>query len=199
MRSVDMVGRGACALVALCVALLAACAGVPGAGRVSATPTIAPVFATLTALPNLRTPIGGAGSAAPPSVAVFCPSAQALASILGETMNPDFTTGTHGATTTCGYKAPTGDTCEFSVTAWADTQSAKNNYTSLMNDAAQVGGHVQALTGLGDAAFYWVDEDITVLKGSYDFFDKCYFLPPRRQTVDERVDLQIAQLLVGRI
>lgn len=192
------------ALVLLGPLVLVACAGVSGVGQTQTQPTptstVSSVFATLTALPNLRTPPTGpgGGGAAPPSVSAFCPSTDTLAPIVGETLTSDFTTGTHGASTTCGYKGPSGDTCEFTITAWASAQAARSDYTSLMNDATQVGGNVQALSGLGDAAFFWTDEDVTVLKGSYDFFDKCYFLPPR-QTVDEQVDVQIAQMLVGRI
>lgn len=202
MRSLTRARLVVLTLSMLASLALVACAGVSGVGQAptTATSTVSSVFATLTALPNLRTPPTGpgGGGATPPSVSAFCPSTDTLAPIVGETLTSDFTTGTHGASTTCGYKAASGDSCEFTITAWNSPQEARSDYTKLMNDATQAGGNVQTLSGLGDAAFFWTDEDVTVLKGAYDFFDKCYFLPPR-QTVDEQVDVQIAHMLVGRI
>jgi hypothetical protein len=171
--------RGRCVLLlGICTAVLAACSGLPGTIPVSNTPVIRGV---------------------PPSVAAFCPSPEALAPIVGETMIPDDTTFTHGSLTSCGYRGPTGDICGVDITAWADAQSARDDYNSFMNAAVETGGHVQAVTGLGDAAFYFVDESITVLKGPDDFTDKCFFLPPRQQAVDEQVDVQFAQLLLTRL
>jgi hypothetical protein len=193
-----------CALVGVCALFLTACAALPGVGPATGTPTPNLFFATLTANVGAahatQTAIvgGHGGIGAPPSVATFCPSPQTLAPIIGETMSPDVTTGTHGASTTCGYQGSTGDTCEFTITAWADAQTAQNDYNKLMNDAKQVGGQTLPLSGLGDAAFYWVGEDVTILKGSDDFFDKCYFLS-RAPAVDEHVDVQIAQLLLARL
>jgi hypothetical protein len=172
--------RGGCFVLLLGIwsAVLVACAGLPWAGLGS----------------NLSN-----SDPTPPSVAAFCPSPDALAPIVGETMTPDFTTGTHGSLTSCGYRGPTGDICGVDITAWKDAHSARDDYTSLMNAAGQTGGQTEAVSGLGDAAFFWVDESVTVLKGSDDFTDKCYFLPPRKQAVDEQVDVRFAQLLLTRL
>ncbi len=184
MQSFHAPRRGFCVLLGFCAALLTACTSVMDTSQVSNTPTPT-VFVT---------PHSGFG--VPPSVAAFCPSPQTLAPIVGETMSPDPTTGTHGADTTCGYTGPSGDICEFTITAWYDAQTAQSDYTSRMNAVVAVGGQAQAVTGLGDAAFYFVDEAITVLKGSYVFFDKCFL---GLTGADEHVDIQIARLLLTRI
>jgi hypothetical protein len=108
------------------------------------------------------------------------------------------------ASTICSYHGASsdqsGDLCEFHLSAWADAQGAKSDYTDNMNAIVQLGGPVQRVTGLGDAAFYLATDDgwLTVLKGSDDFTDKCYFLH-RQQLTYESIDIQIAQLLVSRI
>jgi hypothetical protein len=111
-------------------------------------------------------------------------------------MTPDDTTFTHGSLTSCGYRGPTGDICGVTITAWKDAQSARDDYSSFMMHA---GGQAQTVTGLGDAAFYFMDESVTVLKGSDDFTDKCFFLPPREPAADEHVDVQFAQLLLTHL
>jgi hypothetical protein len=179
MRSWYTAHRSFCLLLGTCAACMLACTGLPNIGPGTST--------------------GSVSLGVPPSVAAFCPSPATLAPILGETVTLDYTTGTHGSDTICGYTGPTGDVCEFTISAWTNAQYARQDYTGLMNNVVRVGGQVQTLTSLGDAAFYWVDEQVDVLKGSDDLFDKCFFLPPRQHAVDEQVDVQIAQLLLTRI
>jgi hypothetical protein len=114
------------------------------------------------------------------------------------------TTASSEATTECLYHGSTGDQsgdlCDFHLTAWADAQSANSDYTQSMNEIVKMGGPVQSVTGVGDAAYYLATDDgwLTVLKGSNDFTDKCFFVHGQ-QLVSEQVDIQIAQLLVSRI
>lgn len=186
MRSFHAPRCGFCVLLGFCVALLTACTGVLGTSKVSSTPTPT-VFVT---------PHGDFG--VPPSVAAFCPSPQALASIVGEMTSPGTGTGTFATTTSCDYMGPSGDGGLFQIIAWYDAQSAKSDYTRGMNAAVQVGAPVQTVTGLGDAAYYVASNDgwLVVLKGAYDFTVKWYFL---RTGADEHVNTQIARLLLTRI
>src|SRR5262245_29447821 len=98
---------GCCVLLlGSCLVVLAACAGVPWASPSSNQSNSDPPA---------------------PSVAAFCPSPDALAPIVGETMTPDFSTGTHGSLTSCGYRGPTGDICGVELSAWRDAQRARDD------------------------------------------------------------------------
>jgi hypothetical protein len=184
----------------LCLMSLVACSplsGIAGTSQGASTPTTAPVFATLTTLPDLRTPIGNGTLPTPPGVDAFCPSSQSLAPIVGETMKPDFTTGTTGSTTTCGYKSASGfDTAEFDITAFADVPSAQSSYMQVLHDSQQV-GQVQTVSGVGDAAFYFVGEAVYVLKGTYNLVVKFYYL--HQGGTHEQVDLTIARMLADKV
>ena len=184
----------------LCLACFVACSplpGIAGTGQGASTPTTAPVFATLTALPDLRTPIGNGTLPMPPGVDAFCPSPQTLAPIVGETMKPDFTTGTTGCTTTCGYQSASGfDTAEFDITAFADVPSAQSSYMQVLHDSQPV-GQVQTVSGVGDAAFYFIGEAVSVLKGTYNLVVKFYYL--RQGGTHEQVDVAIARMLADKV
>ena len=184
----------------LCLMCLAACSplsGIAGTGQGASTPTTAPVFATLTALPDLRTPIGNGILPTPPSVAAFCPSAQDLAPIVGETMVTDVGTQTTGSTTTCGYKSTSGfDTAEFDITAYADAPSARSSYMQVLRDSQQV-GQVETVSGVGDSAFYFVGEAVYVLKGTYNLVVKFYYL--HQGGTHKQVDIAIARMLADKV
>jgi hypothetical protein len=186
----------------LCLVCLAACGslsgfGITGTSQETSTPTTASVFATLTALPDLRTPIGNGTLPTPPGVDAFCPTSQALAPIVGETMLTDIGTQTTGSTTTCGYKSAAGfDTAEFDITAFADVPSAQSSYMQVLHDSQQV-GQVQTVSGVGDAAFYFVGEAVYVLKGTYNLVVKFYYL--HQGGTHEQVDLTIARMLADKV
>ncbi|HEY7340165.1 MAG TPA: hypothetical protein VH591_04750 [Ktedonobacterales bacterium] len=184
----------------LCLVCLAACgslSGIAGTSQETSTPTTAPIFATLTALPNLRTPIGNGILPTPPGVDAFCPTSQALAPIVGETMVTDIGTQTTGSTTTCGYKSAKGfDTAEFDITAFADAPSAQSSYMQVLHDSQSV-GQVQTLSGVGDAAFYFVSEAVYVLKGTYNLVVKFYYF--QQGGTHEQVDVAIARMLAAKV
>ncbi|HEY1390801.1 MAG TPA: hypothetical protein VGF38_19860 [Ktedonobacterales bacterium] len=184
----------------LCLACLAACSALPGiAGTTqgASTPTTASVFATLTALPDLRTPSGNGILPSPPGVAAFCPSSRDLAPLVGETMVADVGTQTTGSTTTCGYKSATGfDTAEFDITAFADVPSAQSSYMQVLHDAQQV-GQAETVSGVGDAAFYFVGEAVYALKGTYNLVVKFYYL--HQGGTHKQVDVAIARMLADKV